>query len=41
MHLAAAGLLGREFHLLAEPLQNPHCRLSHIWKQGVGQASDE
>src|SRR5829696_2747512 len=41
MHLAAAGLLGREFNDLAQPLQHPNRRLSHLGKHGIGEAGDE
>src|SRR5215203_220334 len=41
MHLAAAGLLGREFNDLAQPLQHSNCRFSHFGKHGVGEAGNE
>ena len=41
MHLATAGLLGRKLNDLAQPLQHPYRRLSHLREHGIGQASDE
>src|SRR4029453_1196639 len=41
MHLATAGLLGREFDGLTQPLQHPYRRLSDLREQGVGEAGDE
>jgi hypothetical protein len=35
MHLAAAGLLGWEFNVLAQPLQHPHCRLPDFGKHRI------
>ena len=41
MHLSAAGLLGAELDLVAEPLEDADYRLAGVWEEGVVVAGDE
>jgi lactate permease len=41
VHLAAAGLLDREVHLVPEALEQADHRLAHRWEERVTQAGDE